>query len=154
MTMLMPCENESVNNWGHRRAPDTPNAARVNWPRQAPTRDAPAVAQSVRAGIAKESDNILVKRRDQQAEARDSLSTSYARRNDGVPWDFKNRRRLKLINRKFQTGLSQREEAELDALQIEYGDYLDAMQPPPIRMLEHLESLAKQLESKLTTSSE
>ena len=63
-------------------------------------------------------------------------------------WDLKNRRRLFLINKKFQGGLSTPEEVEFKALQEEHGAYLDAIQPPPTHVLEELEALVKQLEGQ------
>jgi hypothetical protein len=61
------------------------------------------------------------------------------------PWEFKNRRRVFLIDKSFQGGLSQAEQAELDELQAEHGAYFDAIQPPPFDKLEELEAFARQL---------
>jgi hypothetical protein len=54
-------------------------------------------------------------------------------------------RRVFLIDKKFQQGLTQAEELELHELQAEHGAYLDAIQPPPFDKLEALEAFARQL---------
>lgn len=59
--------------------------------------------------------------------------------------ELKNRRRVFLIDKKFQVGLSQAEEAELEELQAEHGEYLDTIQPPPFDKLEELEAFARNL---------
>jgi hypothetical protein len=64
------------------------------------------------------------------------------------PWELKNRRRVALIDKKFQRGLSPAEDAELDELQAEHGAYLDAIQPPPFVKLEELEAIARQLNTR------
>jgi hypothetical protein len=65
------------------------------------------------------------------------------------PWELKNRRRVALIDKKFQGGLSPAEDAELDELQAEHGAYLDAIQPPAFDKLEELEAVARQLNTTL-----
>ena len=63
-------------------------------------------------------------------------------------WELSNRRRCFLIDKKFQGGLTQAEEVELDELQAEFASYLDVVRPLPTQMLDELESLAEQLEAE------
>jgi hypothetical protein len=79
------------------------------------------------------------------------LSRTFGGRSIGIAgplpdsWELKNRRRVALIDKKFQEGLSLAEDAELNELQVEHGTYLDAIQPPPFDKLEELEAVARQL---------
>lgn len=60
-------------------------------------------------------------------------------------WELNNYRRVFLIDKKFQGGLSRAEEAELEELQAEHGAFLDAIQPLPFDKLEKLEAFARNL---------
>jgi hypothetical protein len=69
----------------------------------------------------------------------------------GLPidlWEINNRRRVFLIDKKFQAGLSPKEEAELHELQADFESYLDRARPLPEQMLDELEALAEQLEAE------
>ena len=56
-----------------------------------------------------------------------------------------NHRRIFLIDKKFQSGLSQPEQAELEELQDKHGAFLAAIQPLPLDRLEELEAFARNL---------
>lgn len=57
-------------------------------------------------------------------------------------WDRLNRRRLKLIDKDMEHGLSAVEKAELDELEKEAEDYVNRVAPLPFGMLEKLKECA------------
>ena len=67
---------------------------------------------------------------------------------DGPPWKQLNRRRLELIQRKYQVGLEKAEERELAALQALADKHLEALDRPRLEWLTPYEELAKKLSQR------
>ncbi len=68
----------------------------------------------------------------------------------GKKMEAKNIRRIQLIHRKFDGGLSGEEEQELDRLDKEVGDFIDARCPMPDlshlrKLVEGMDEVAKQV---------
>jgi hypothetical protein len=65
--------------------------------------------------------------------------------NDDEQWILRNKRRIYLINKRFESSLTAGEAVELEQLQADMARYLDAVAPLPIHTLERFEEYARQI---------
>jgi hypothetical protein len=86
----------------------------------------------------------MVRKRDEVGHPAD-LGSSVAPDATEGSWDAKNRRRIFLINKEFDEGLTASEKAELRELQEDVDRHVDALHPLPTREVSQLLETARRL---------
>jgi hypothetical protein len=89
----------------------------------------------------------MVRKQDEVSHPAD-LGSSLAPDAAEEPWEAKNRRRIFLINKEFDEGLTASEKAELRELQEEVDRHVDALHPLPTREVSQLLEKARRLARK------
>jgi hypothetical protein len=113
------------------------------------TKQAPLIVALPR-GIVAQKPFVGAQGRQAKSDAAGSGDVSPNGRSMESVFQEKNRRRLDLIDKEFDAGLSDIEETELERLQRETAALLSILRPTPTRILDELEALAARLETEAT----